>query len=309
MIKPNPETLQIWPQCRECILGMIQDAFAMMETADDALIQHVTSFAEDILAEAFEKGWSSPVTANKILREQKRLLGVDDPYTSFKKRELRHARKVFSQVETLVGRDLRSRIALSVLGNSLDFFTNPDGALQSLPDIMKKGISFDYDDIDRLERFLLIKPGSVLFFTDNSGEIFFDIPLFQFIRDHARQATLVVKGSPTLNDLSRIELKNEQLESFFSNIADTGTEGVGIDWDLTSAAFKDLVNAADLIVSKGMANFETVYPKKLSAPVFFLLKSKCSPIQDYLGTPSAGYCALWKEGSRLTQSSAEEAVP
>jgi uncharacterized protein with ATP-grasp and redox domains len=309
MIRPNPETLQIWPQCRECILGMIQDAFSMMETADASLMQRVTSFAEGILTEAFEKHWSSPVTANKILREQKRLSGVNDPYEFFKERELQQARKVFSQVEALAGRDLRSRIALSVLGNSLDFFTNAEEILGSLPDVMKRGISFDYDDIHRLERFLLAKPGSVLFFTDNSGEIFFDMPFFQFIRDHARKATLVVKGAPTLNDLSCIELSNEQLESFFGNIADTGTEGVGIDWDLTSAAFRELVHAADLIVSKGMANFETVYPKKLSAPVFFLLKSKCSPIQDYLGTPSAGYCALWKEGSRLTQSSAEEAVP
>jgi uncharacterized protein with ATP-grasp and redox domains len=295
-MRPNPKLLQIWPQCRECILGMIQDAFAMMEKADDALIQQVTSFAESILAEAFEKGWSSPVTANKILRQQKLLSGVADPYTSFKKRELRQARKIYSQVKAHVGRDLRSRIALSVLGNSLDFFTNPESTLQSLPDIMNKGISFYFDDIDRLERFLLTRPDSVLFFTDNSGEIFFDMPFFQFIRDHARKAILVVKGSPTLNDLSRIELKNEQLESFFSNIADTGTDGVGIDWDRTSAAFKNLVKAADLIVSKGMANFETVYPKMLSAPVFFLLKSKCSPIQDYLSTPSAGYCALWKEG-------------
>jgi uncharacterized protein with ATP-grasp and redox domains len=73
--------------------------------------------------------------------------------------------------------------------------------------MIKKGISFYYDDIDRLERSLLTKPDSVLFFTDNSGEIFFDIPFIQFIRNHARQATLVVKGGPTLNDLSRIEIE------------------------------------------------------------------------------------------------------
>jgi uncharacterized protein with ATP-grasp and redox domains len=298
MIKPTPDSLHIWPQCRSCILGMVRDAFSMMKTADAAILQQVNDIAEGILSDAFEKGWPSPVTANRILAEQKRLTGVADPYVSFKKRELEQAHSVYSQLKAHVGRDLRSRIVLSVLGNSLDFFTNSEETLQALPDVMHRGISFYHDDIDRLERFLVTRPHSVLFFTDNSGEVFFDIPFFQYIRDHAREVTLIVKGKPTLNDLSRIEIANERLESFFGDVADTGTAGVGIDWDLTSAAFRDRVQAADLIVSKGMANFETVYPKNLSAHVFFLLKSKCRPIQDYLSTPSAGYCALWKEGFR-----------
>jgi uncharacterized protein with ATP-grasp and redox domains len=298
MKKPDPACLQIWPPCRDCILGMIRDSFSMMESPDAALMQQVMSSAGGILTEAFERGWSSPVAANKILRQVRRHSGVTDPYASFKKRELRLARKIYSEVEAFAGRDLRSRIVLSVLGNSLDFFTNPDEALLSLPDVLDKGITFYHDDIHRLEQFLLKKPKHVLFFTDNSGEVFFDIPFFHFISNQAEQAILVVKGGPSLNDLTRIEINNEQLESHFSNIADTGTEGVGIDWDLTSTAFRDLVRNADLIISKGMANFETVYPKILSAHVFFLLKSKCSPMQEYLGTPSAGYCAIWKEGMR-----------
>lgn len=298
MTKPDPESLQIWQPCRDCILGMIRDSFSMMASPDAALMQQVMSSAGGILTEAFEKGWSSPVAANKILRQVRYHSGVTDPYASFKKRELGQARKIFSEVEAYAGQDLRSRIVLSALGNSLDFFTNPDEALLSLPEELDKGISFYHDDIHRLEQFLIKKPKQVLFFTDNSGEVFFDIPLFHFISNQAEQAILVVKGEPSLNDLTRIEIKNEQLESHFSNIADTGTEGVGIDWDLTSVAFRDLVHTADLIISKGMANFETVYPKMLSAHVFFILKSKCSPIQDYLGTPSAGYFAIWKEGMR-----------
>jgi uncharacterized protein with ATP-grasp and redox domains len=296
MQKPDPAALQIWPQCRECILEMIQDSFSMMGTADDTLMQQATSMAEKILTEAFDRGWSSPVAANKILREVRRLSGVIDPYESFKKRELAQARKIFSEVEAYAGQDLRSRVVLSVLGNSLDFFTNPDDALLSLPKVLNEGISFYHDDIDRLEQFLIKKPKNVLFFTDNSGEVFFDIPFFQFIDNHAENTVLVVKGSPTLNDLTHAEIENEKLEPYFINIADTGTEGVGIDWDLTSKAFRNLVSTADLIISKGMANFETVYPKKLSTPVFFLLKLKCSAMQDYLGTPSEGYCAIWKEG-------------
>ena len=43
-------------------------------------------------------------------------------------------------------------------------------------------IPFYHDDRDHLEKFLQEKPGTVLYLADNSGEIFFDLPLFQHLR-------------------------------------------------------------------------------------------------------------------------------
>lgn len=289
--------LHIWPPCRKCILGMVHDSLSMAGIQDPSLTERVELFAGNIFHEAFQNSWSSPVTANKILRELERLTGAADPYETFKRRELRQAREIYAQAKSHVRPSLRSCIALSALGNSLDFFTDPDEVLKSLPGVMNQGLSFFYDDIHRLEGFLRGRPERVLFFTDNSGEVFFDIPLYRFIRDHARQTVLVVKGGPALNDLSRVELESERLEPYFDCIEDTGTPGVGIDWDMASESFAGLVRSADLIISKGMANFETVYPKPLAVPVFFLLKAKCEPIQKYLGAPPAGYCAIWKDGS------------
>jgi uncharacterized protein with ATP-grasp and redox domains len=297
-MKPDPASLHIWPQCRACILGMIRDSLSMSQIEDNGLKQKLHSIAESVFERSYQQHWSSPVTANKILKEFKRLSGVTDPYAAFKQKELAQARKIFSETKLHIDQNLKSRVILSVLGNSLDFFTNPENVLQSLPQALKNGISFYYDEIDQLERLLFSKPKLVLFFTDNTGEAFFDIPLFHFIDSHAERTVLVVKGGPSLNDLSCREIKNDGLESYFGDIADTGTSGVGIDWDRTSKAFKNLVQSADLIISKGMANFETVYPRSLSAHVFFLLKAKCDPIQNYLGAPTAGYCAIWKEGIR-----------
>ena len=60
--------------------------------------------------------------------------------------------------------------------------------------------------------------------------------------------------------------------------------------------FMDLVHNADLILSKGMANFETVFPRTLPSPVFFLFKVKCRPMQDYLGAPAGSFWAMWHRG-------------
>ncbi len=79
-------------------------------------------------------------------------------------------------------------------------------------------------------------------------------------------------------------------------MADTGAPGAGIDWKRTSAAFRDLVKEADLIISKGMANFETVFPHELDASCFFIFQAKCEPIRSYLGAPPDAFIAAWKDG-------------
>jgi uncharacterized protein with ATP-grasp and redox domains len=80
-------------------------------------------------------------------------------------------------------------------------------------------------------------------------------------------------------------------------VADTGTDGAGIDWDHVSGEFLDLLASADLIVSKGMANFESLYPRGISVPSFYLFKVKCEPIQNYIQAPAGSFLALWKEAN------------
>jgi hypothetical protein len=83
----------------------------------------------------------------------------------------------------------------------------------------------------------------------------------------------------------------------FDMVADTGTDGAGIDWDHVSGEFLDLLASADLIVSKGMANFESLYPRRISAPSFYLFKVKCEPIQNYIQAPAGSFLALWNEAN------------
>ena len=105
---------------------------------------------------------------------------------------------------------------------------------------------------------------------------------------------LVVKGGPGLNDLSCAESASSEIRGMFGDVMDTGTDGAGIDWHHVSPAFKEVVDRADLIVSKGMANFETLYFRRLKTPVFFLFRAKCPVVADYFRAPLASPMALWK---------------
>jgi len=150
--------------CVDCIMGMVEDMFSMLGESRDSIEREIKSFAQREISKALEDGLPAPVLGNSIMREIHNISGCRDPYLDFKKRELEYAREIFSRITDNVGDDLRSGAAISVLGNSLDFFTSPDEVLFSLPDVIKNGVDFFHDELKRLEHFLLEKPGLVLFF-------------------------------------------------------------------------------------------------------------------------------------------------
>jgi uncharacterized protein with ATP-grasp and redox domains len=290
------EPLNPIPQCIGCLQSLAKNTALLAADDQPGLVEKSERAARKILADAEINPTSSPQIANLILREVRRLSGVDDPFAEFKAREMEQARELFAQIEANVGETLRSRVSLAALGNNLDFFINPEQALAEIPQQLINEITFSRDDIDQLEACLQQTTQTVLYLTDNAGEIYFDWPLYEYIRGRSRKTILVVKGGPSLNDLTRVELKTAGLEKRFDPVMDTGTDGAGIDWETVSKDFMDLIASADLIISKGMANFETLYSRDMAAPVFFLFKVKCEPIQNYIQAPANSFLALWKEG-------------
>ena len=289
--------LQPIPQCINCLMSLAKAVVTLAASENPDLVEKAEHITRNILEDAGNNKSSSPQIANRILREIQQITGIADPYEDFKAREMAQARKVFTDLTDHVADNLRSRATLAAIGNSLDFFKNSEQALADIPSLFDNGFSFYFDHLDQLEALLTTKPQKVLYLTDNAGEIYFDIPFYDYLKKHCGCIYLVVKGGPSLNDLTRVELQTANLEDRFDIVTDTGTDGAGIDWDNVSGEFLDLFASADLIVSKGMANFETLYPRRLSVPSFYLFKVKCEPIQNYIQAPADSFLALWKGGN------------
>ncbi len=123
---------------------------------------------------------------------------------------------------------------------------------------------------------------SLVYFTDNCGEVLLDKLLVETIQELSpdKEVTFVVRKIPALNDATIKEAKAVGLDTV-GTIIENGIDGPlpGTMLARCSRQVKDLVAQADLVISKGGGNFNTLGEEinTLNTDVSFLLLSKCIP--------------------------------
>ena len=123
----------------------------------------------------------------------------------------------------------------------------------------------------------------ILYLCDNAGEIVFDRVLLEVLRAAGKDVTAVVKGSPVINDATLDDARAAGLYEC-ARVIDNGSDGIGTLLETCSGSVLDEYRAADLIISKGQANYETLMQEE-DERVFFLFKVKCRVVASYLKRP------------------------
>ncbi len=123
----------------------------------------------------------------------------------------------------------------------------------------------------------------ILYLCDNAGEIVFDRVLLEILRAMGKEVTAVVKGSPVINDATLDDAHAAGLAEC-ARVIDNGSDGIGTLLETCSQRFRDEYRDADLVISKGQANYETLVQES-DERVFFLFKVKCPVVASYLRRP------------------------
>lgn len=181
---------------------------------------------------------------------------------------------------------LYTAVKLAILGNAIDVMIN-DKRLdienlieEQLEMPLSRTMYGEFEKRVKESRLLVI-------FGDNAGEIVFDKLLIETIRErHDMEVVLIVRGEPTLNDVTVNEARSVGMGEI-ATIVENGIDGPCPGTILTrcSEEVNDLVKRADLIISKGGGNFDTLDEEKrggLKTPISFMLLSKCEPYSEYL---------------------------
>ncbi len=235
-----------------------------------------------------------PFMARKISAILREMGGVADPYLEEKDQSTRFAKDLMvSIMPELERRDDRfdAIVRLAIAGNIIDFGIDTKFQLESARAkiIEAFNVPIDSESIRSLKEHMDAAK-SILYITDNCGEAVFDRLL---IEPYKEKITLAVRGKPVLNDLTRREVVESELGGLPLRIVDTGDSTPGICPEHSSKEFLDAFDHADLIISKGQGNYETLSDTK--RPIFFLFRAKCAVVCAHLGgAPNGSFQVLGK---------------
>jgi len=141
-------------------------------------------------------------------------------------------------------------------------------------------------DINNYDEFKekLSKAKTMLYIADNAGEAVFDKFFIKQIKKFNKDIDVYygVKTKPAINDVTREDAKYIKINSF-ANIIESGMGMAGTVINKTTEKFKDLYNTADIVISKGQGNFETLEDEERE--ILFIFKVKCNIVADFSNIP------------------------
>ncbi len=97
--------------------------------------------------------------------------------------------------------------------------------------------------------------------------------------------TVAVKGGPSLNDALMEDAEAVGMIGEADLVITTGTDAVGVNLLGVSREFLEVYSSVDVILSKGMANWETLTEYEVPCPTLFLFRAKCEPVAAAVGVP------------------------
>ena len=268
--------MEVFLECLPCMLKGALEA-AQMATDDAAVRRQIMADALGVL-QNYATYQNAPDIARRFQRIVKARTGNTDPYAAIKRRDLQKALDLLPQVRQTVetaGDPLYAALKAAATGNVLDSAVSLDYDI-SLFDAELQTPFAVCDQAALVEK--LQTAESLLLIGDNTGETVFDALLLQ--RFPNLKLTYAVRSAPALNDTTLAEAVASGLDQY-AEIISTGCDVPGVLLEECSEEFLSCFYGADIVISKGQGNYETL--SECPRDIFCLLKAKCPVIARVLG--------------------------
>lgn len=220
---------------------------------------------------------SAPFLIGEIGEIHRKVFGDTDSYTDLKREYNQFMLNKESELKQVINKSSDSfltALKLARAGNYIDFGAMNEISNEKLNDLLGSAEKETINQ-DEYENFCqeLSSAKTVVYITDNCGEIVIDKLFIMTIKEKYPDVNIkiIVRGSDVLNDATikdAIEVGLTEIASVLGN----GTKIPGTVLTDINIEAKKAIYEADLIVSKGQANFETLYGSGLNIYYMFLCK-------------------------------------
>ncbi|WP_461866474.1 damage-control phosphatase [Thermococcus sp.] len=275
--------MKVHYECLSCIITQAQKV-TEFSTEDVQLRKKAMIKVAKFLGENFDKSSIPAIIGSEVFLMLYGYLGNDDPFWNYKTKSNTIARSLVDDIKRQMNIDLKTALKLSIAGNVIDFAVGYDP--QRIEDDILEMIDSELY-IDQSHKLFekLSRAKTLLYLTDNCGEIYFDKLFLEKIRAEFPELKIYIaaKEGPIINDATVTDLLNAGFQDIGS-IVSTGSRIVGVPLGKLSSKFVEIFRMTDVIIAKGQGNFETLSEFK-DERVFYLLKAKCPPIARELKVP------------------------
>lgn len=273
----------LWPDCIPCILKMSLEVGRLAFKDED----RAKDFINEVLKLKPLRGENWHVIAVEAVRDvwyiMTKMSGEDDPMKKIKADQNNGALQIYPSAKKLASISLdpfMTALKFSIAGNSLD---NMVGARNDAMDLLIPELdkfTINTENIKTLKE-RLSKTRKLVYFTDNCGEIVFDKLFIDVIRRiYDPEITIVTRTLPILNDA----LLQDALSIGLADAAEVVENGMqeplpGTILAKVSPHVRSLIEKADLLISKGGANYDCLTEETtLKGKITYLLHGKCYPL-------------------------------
>lgn len=175
-------------------------------------------------------------------------------------------------------------LQMAILGNYIDFSAlQGEVSFEKLDTMLGKALEMELDpQAYHSLRQELAAGQNLLYLTDNAGEIGFDRIFAEQLQKAYPQLhiTFCVRGAPAQNDATRADAAAVGIPF---PVIDNGNSVPGTELSLLSEEAKNAMDAADVIISKGQGNAETLLGCGYNIYYAFLIK--CPRFMDRFQKP------------------------
>lgn len=276
---------ELSPRCMRCMLDKYLDA-----CPDDTPWRLRADYQRRVLMTVAEGSptMTAPEIGHELTGVLREMFGIERDFTQVK----RYFNELVLRLEDELGLrmetsddplDLAIRCAMA--GNFIDFGPTGEVSEEKLLQLVDDAAQMRLDTAALADLKARVRQArTVTYLTDNCGEVVLDkLLIAQAKRENPQlQVTAVVRGAKTSNDATMTDARQVGLDKV-CRVIDNGSDIAGTCLAYVNEQTREALRNADLVISKGLANYETLLGRGTN--IYFLFLCKCALYVEVFGVP------------------------
>lgn len=261
-----------------CLTCLIQMQESQVRTFDDE--DKKMKYMREVLAflSSCNPDLSAPALVKPLSRIYEKYWGRRDSMAGVKKGFNDFLLSMEEEIESQIRKyndPLEAALCFARTGNYIDYAAVKDISKDKLLELFEEQ---EKAGLEKGEYEIFLKDmeqaSKLVYLTDNCGEIVLDKIALKIIREKYPdlEVTAIVRGEPVVNDADYEAACYVGLDRVVK-LMENGSGIAGTDLDDISEEAYEEIESADVIISKGQGNFETIHGCALN--IYYLFLCKC----------------------------------